>query len=63
MWVDGSMSIGLGMASTVEIYVAPNGPHLKGYRSAFYFATGLAAVAVVVVGLFVRMPKMAHYRE
>lgn len=57
------MSIGLGMASTVEIYVAPNGPHLKGYRSAFYFATGLAAVAVVVVGLFVRMPKMAHYRE
>ncbi|KAK1926475.1 MFS transporter [Papiliotrema laurentii] len=58
-----SMSIGLGMAGTVEIYAAPHGPLLKGYRSAFYFASALAAIAVIVVGLFVRMPKMAHYRE
>ena len=51
------------MAGTVEAYVAPNGPLLKGYRAAFYFGTGLAFVAVLVVGLFVRMPKMAQYRE
>ena len=58
-----SLSIGLGMAGTVEAYIAPDGPVLKGYRAAFYFGTGMAAMAVVVVGLFVRMPKMAHYRE
>ena len=51
------------MAGTVEVYVAPHGPLLKGYRTAFWFGTGLAALAVVVVGLFVRMPKMAQYRE
>ncbi|ORX34486.1 major facilitator superfamily domain-containing protein [Kockovaella imperatae] len=58
-----SLSIGLGMAGTVEAYVVPNGPVLKGYRTAFYFGSGLAALAVVVVGLFVRMPKMTQYRE
>lgn len=52
------------MAGTVERYVrGPNGSTLKGYRSAFYFGTGLATLAVVVVGLFVRMPKQAQYRE
>jgi hypothetical protein len=54
------MSIGLGLASTVEVYVAPNGPLLNGYRAAFYFATGLASVAVVVVAVLVRMPKIVH---
>lgn len=57
------MSIGLGFAGTVEAYTYPNGPHEKGYRAAFYLGTGLALVAVVVVGLFVRVPKMAQYRE
>lgn len=51
------------MAGTVEAYVAPHGPLLKGYRAAFYFGIGLAALSVVVVGGFVRMPKMAQYRE
>lgn len=50
------------MAGTVEIYVAHD-DLLKGYRSAFYLATGMAGLAVVVVGLFVRMPKMAQYKE
>jgi hypothetical protein len=58
------MSIGLGMSGTVERYVrGPNGSQLEGYRAAFYFGTGLAGLAVLVVGGFVRMPKQAQYRE
>lgn len=57
------MSIGLGLASTVEVYVAPDGPLLDGYRAAFYFATGLACVEVIVVGVFVRMPTIVHTKE
>jgi len=57
------MSTGLGLASTVEVYVAPDGPLLDGYRAAFYFATGLASVAVLVVGVFVRMPTIVHTKE
>ena len=57
------MSIGLGLASTVEVYVAPDGPLLDGYRAAFYFATGLSCVAVLVVGIFVRMPAIVHLKE
>lgn len=57
------MSIGLGIASTVEVYTAHEDQLLKGYRNAFHFATGLAGLAVVIVGLFVRMPKMAQYKE
>lgn len=30
---------------------------LKGYRASFWFATGLAGIAGIVVALFVRMPK------
>ncbi len=59
-----SLSIGLGMAGTVQRYVSnPQTSLLQGYRAAFYFGSGLAAVAVIVVGLFVRMPKQAQYRE
>jgi hypothetical protein len=58
------MSIGLGMAGTVERYVrGAHGTELEGYRAAFYFGTGLAGLAVAVVAGFVRMPKQAHYRE
>ncbi|KAK8846854.1 hypothetical protein IAR55_005942 [Kwoniella newhampshirensis] len=60
-----SMSIGLGMAGTVERYVKGDGTSthdvLKGYRAAFYFATGLGALATVIVALFVRMPKQLHH--
>lgn len=63
-YADNSMSIGLGMSGTVERYVrGPNGSQLEGYRAAFYFGTGLAGLAVFVVGVFVRMPKQAQYRE
>lgn len=49
------------MAGVVERYSnGSNGTLLEGYRSAFYFGTGLAALAVVVVGLFVRMEKQNH---
>ncbi|OXH25894.1 MFS transporter [Cryptococcus neoformans] len=56
-----SQSIGLGMTGTVETYVRGPGTTyddlLKGYRAAFYFGTGMAGFAVVVVALFVRMPR------
>lgn len=53
-----SLSIGLGLAGTVERYIHQNGgSELDGYRGAQYLAVGLAGLAVVVVGLFVRMPR------
>ncbi|ODN86285.1 MFS transporter [Cryptococcus wingfieldii CBS 7118] len=61
-----SLSIGLGMTGTVESYVRGSGTSthdiLKGYRAAFYFATGLAALATVVVALFVRMGKQDKHQ-
>lgn len=57
-----SQSIGLGMAATVERYVA-HGDQLKGYRAVFWFGTGIAGAAAVIVGLFVRMTKQPHARE
>ncbi|WVW78590.1 hypothetical protein I302_100546 [Kwoniella bestiolae CBS 10118] len=63
-----SLSIGLGLAGTIERYV--KGPEnespedlLGGYRAAFWLATGLAGLAVIVVALFVRMPKQSHGHE
>ncbi|WWC59375.1 uncharacterized protein I303_101927 [Kwoniella dejecticola CBS 10117] len=62
-----SLSIGLGMAGTVERYVKGPGESqedlLKGYRGAFWTATGLAALAVIVVALFVRTPRQTHGHE
>ncbi len=51
-----SQSIGLGMAATVERYVS-GGDQLKGYRAVFWFGTGLAGLAAVIVGLFIRIDK------
>ncbi|ODN80390.1 hypothetical protein L202_02641 [Cryptococcus amylolentus CBS 6039] len=59
-----SMSIGLGLAGTVETYVRSGDSQadlLKGYRVALYFSTGLAALSVVVVALFVRMDTQKKY--
>ena len=51
------------MTGTVESYVRGPGTTyddlLKGYRAAFYFGTGMAGFAVIVVALFGRMPR-AH---
>ncbi|WVQ97952.1 hypothetical protein IAU59_005072 [Kwoniella sp. CBS 9459] len=64
-----SLSIGLGFAGTAERYVSPPHPGasqahlLKGYRAAFWTATGLAGIAIIVVALFVRMPKQTHGHE
>lgn len=53
-----SLSIGLGLAGTVERYVLAQGAsELEGYRAAQYLGIGLAGLAVIVVGLFVRMPR------
>ncbi|TYJ56292.1 hypothetical protein B9479_002982 [Cryptococcus floricola] len=61
---NGRMSIGLGLAGTVETYVRSGDSQadiLKGYRVALYFSTGLAALSVVVVALFVRMDTQKKY--
>ncbi|WWC67828.1 uncharacterized protein I206_101745 [Kwoniella pini CBS 10737] len=62
-----SLSIGLGMAGTVERYIKGSGKTqndlLKGYRAAFWLATGLSGLAIIVVALFVRTPKQTHGHE
>jgi len=47
------------MAATVERYVV-GGDQLKGYRAVFWFGTGLAGLAAVITGLFVRISKTAR---
>ena len=47
--VNYSISIGLGMAGTVESHVNDSGTDLlKGYRGAWYLGIGLASIGVVV---------------
>lgn len=51
-------SLGLGFAGIVERHTDRNGlSPATGYRSALYFGMGMAIVALVIGGLFVRMPK------
>lgn len=52
------MSTGLGFGGTVEVYTNDGGKNtLKGYRSAAYLGIGLAAAALIMGVVFVRMPK------
>lgn len=51
-------SIGLGFAGTAEAYTNDHDLEtIKGYKSAFYIAIGLAAAAIAIDLLFVRVPK------
>lgn len=56
-----SIAIGLGLTGTLEYYIRGSedtiDDRLRGYRASFWFATGLASIAGIVVALFVRMPK------
>lgn len=61
-----SISIGLGIAGTVESNVAPEGSDvLKGYRSAWYCGIGLAGlgIGVSVVLLWVTRPMKGDVAE
>ncbi|EFX04872.1 major facilitator superfamily transporter [Grosmannia clavigera kw1407] len=52
-FVNYSISIGLGVAGTVEAQVDDNGKNtLQGYRGAFYLGVGLAGLGVVVALVF-----------
>lgn len=52
------LSTGLGFAGTVEVYTNDQGRHVvQGYRNAMYLGVGLAATAMVVSVLFIRIPK------
>lgn len=59
--VGNSIAIGLGLTGTLEYYIRGSedtiDDRLRGYRASFWFATGLASIAGIVVALFVRMPK------
>lgn len=53
-------SIGLGFAGVVEVHLggkSDEGKIVKGYRAALWFGVGLAVVALVICGGWVRMPK------
>ena len=53
-------SIGLGFAGVVEVHLgskSSEGEIVKGYRAALWFGVGLALVALVICGVWVRMPK------
>lgn len=51
-------SIGLGFAGTVEANTSKNGgDQIAGYRGGLYLAIGLAAAALTIDVLFVRVPK------
>ena len=53
-------SIGLGFAGVVEVHLGGKGDEseiVKGYRAALWFGVGLAVVALVICGGWVRMPK------
>ncbi|KAL8921864.1 MAG: hypothetical protein Q9172_003797 [Xanthocarpia lactea] len=52
------MSTGLGFAGTVEVHTFDHGRNLlHGYHCAAYLGLGLAAAAVVMSVLFIRIPK------
>ncbi|EFX05143.1 major facilitator superfamily transporter [Grosmannia clavigera kw1407] len=52
--VNYSVSIGLGIAGTVEAYVGNHGEDvLKGYRAASYTGVGLAGLGVLIASLYV----------
>lgn len=59
--VGNSIAIGLGLTGTLEYYIRGSedtiDDRFRGYRASFWFATGLASIAGIVVALFVRMPK------
>ncbi|KAI9830913.1 MAG: hypothetical protein M1819_005295 [Sarea resinae] len=56
-----SMSIGLGIAGTVEMQINKSGTEmLKGYRAAWYTAIGLSGLGVAIAALFVYQSYTKH---
>ncbi|CAF1128143.1 unnamed protein product [Didymodactylos carnosus] len=59
-----SVSLGLGIAGTVESQINKNGDNvLKGYRGALYAGICLSGVGIIVALLFCRVPKPAVSME
>ena len=59
-----SISLGLGIAATVEAHVNKNGADIVlGYRGALWLGIGFAAIAFFIVVLFVRDPRFAKKME
>ncbi|KAJ5753660.1 Major facilitator superfamily domain general substrate transporter [Penicillium nucicola] len=59
-----SISIGLGIAATVESHVNEGGKNpIRGYRGAFWLGIGFATVAFFIVIFFVRDPRFEAKEE
>ncbi|KAJ5263198.1 hypothetical protein N7478_010803 [Penicillium angulare] len=59
-----SISIGLGIAATLESHVNEGGQNpIRGIRGAFWLGIGLAAIGFLIVILFVRDPRFESKQE
>lgn len=61
-----SISIGLGIAGTVQSQISPGSTQeelLRGCRSAFYVGIGLSGLGVAVATLFIIDENRRHVRE
>ena len=62
--INWSISLGLGIAGTVESEVLKNGrTTLEGYRSALYAGIGLSGTGIIVAFLFCRVPARSRPNE
>lgn len=58
--INWSISLGLGIAGTIESNTARKGNTLEGYRHALYAGIGLSGLGIFVALVFCRVPKTIH---
>lgn len=56
--VNYSISTGLGIAGSIERYVAPESGLVKGYRGAWYLGIGFSALGLCISFYFVRRSRL-----
>jgi MFS family permease len=61
--INWSISLGLGIAGTVESQILKNGDTLEGFRSALYVGIGLSGMGIIVAFLFCRVPAKHNSNE
>jgi len=60
MFVNYSVSIGLGIAGTVAVYSIPNETDVKFYRYAWYTGIGLSGIGILISTLWICVVKSRH---
>jgi hypothetical protein len=58
--INWSISLGLGIAGTIESNTVRKGNTLEGYRHALYAGIGLSGLGIFVALVFCRVPKTIH---